>query len=190
MTSSGTINTSRLAESTIVDNWLGTGSTHLQPKVGGDSVIIAIGGTDVGGIDRAFTFNDGTDFSAWVHSFEKETNPFAGPKFGWTATGTKGFATFGTNHFGSYVPGLHLLESQMDGPTWTPDQSWSISGSFSSLGMRQGTHTVVDSVSGEFMTYQIGPVSTNPVPEPSTAIAMGVLGVLGFAGNRRRRRQS
>ena len=28
------------------------------------------------------------------------------------------------------------------------------------------------------------------VPEPSTAIAMGVLGVLGFAGNRRRRRQS
>ena len=31
----------------------------------------------------------------------------------------------------------------------------------------------------------------NPnVPEPSTAIAMGLLGVLGFAGNRRRRRQS
>ena len=28
------------------------------------------------------------------------------------------------------------------------------------------------------------------VPEPSTAIAMGLLGVLGFAGNRRRRRQS
>ena len=31
----------------------------------------------------------------------------------------------------------------------------------------------------------------NPnVPEPSTAIAMGLLGVVGFAGNRRRRRQS
>ena len=28
------------------------------------------------------------------------------------------------------------------------------------------------------------------VPEPSTAIAMGLLGVLGFSGNRRRRRQS
>lgn len=27
------------------------------------------------------------------------------------------------------------------------------------------------------------------VPEPSTAIAMGLLGILGFAGNRRRRRQ-
>ena len=32
--------------------------------------------------------------------------------------------------------------------------------------------------------------SQNPVPEPSTAIAMGLLGVLGFAGNRRRRLQS
>ena len=27
------------------------------------------------------------------------------------------------------------------------------------------------------------------VPEPSTAIAMGLLGIVGFAGNRRRRRQ-
>ena len=32
--------------------------------------------------------------------------------------------------------------------------------------------------------------SSGTVPEPSTAIAMGLLGVLGFAGNRRRRRQS
>ena len=31
--------------------------------------------------------------------------------------------------------------------------------------------------------------SSGTVPEPSTAIAMGLLGVLGFAGNRRRRRQ-
>ena len=31
--------------------------------------------------------------------------------------------------------------------------------------------------------------STGTVPEPSTAIAMGLLGVVGFAGNRRRRRQ-
>ena len=30
---------------------------------------------------------------------------------------------------------------------------------------------------------------TSTVPEPSTAIAMGLLGVVGFAGNRRRRRQ-
>ena len=31
--------------------------------------------------------------------------------------------------------------------------------------------------------------SGGDVPEPSTAIAMGLLGVVGFAGNRRRRRQ-
>ena len=28
------------------------------------------------------------------------------------------------------------------------------------------------------------------VPEPSTAIAMGLLGIVGFAGNRRRRQVS
>ena len=31
--------------------------------------------------------------------------------------------------------------------------------------------------------------STGSVPEPTTAIAMGLLGIVGFAGNRRRRRQ-
>lgn len=33
------------------------------------------------------------------------------------------------------------------------------------------------------------PSTAGNVPEPSTAIAMGLLGVVGFAGNRRRRRQ-
>ena len=32
-------------------------------------------------------------------------------------------------------------------------------------------------------------IETTTVPEPSTAIAMGLLGIVGFAGNRRRRRQ-
>ena len=32
--------------------------------------------------------------------------------------------------------------------------------------------------------------SNGAVPEPSTAVAMGLLGLAGFAGNRRRRRQS
>ena len=32
--------------------------------------------------------------------------------------------------------------------------------------------------------------STTTVPEPSTAIALGLLGIVSFAGNRRRRRQS
>jgi hypothetical protein len=37
--------------------------------------------------------------------------------------------------------------------------------------------------------YAILDTSGNTVPEPSTAIAMGLLGIVGFAGNRRRRRQ-
>ena len=36
-------------------------------------------------------------------------------------------------------------------------------------------------------TYAFTP--NQAVPEPSTAIAMGLLGIVGFAGNRRRRRQ-
>ena len=37
--------------------------------------------------------------------------------------------------------------------------------------------------------YAILDTGGSSVPEPSTAIAMGLLGIVGFAGNRRRRRQ-
>jgi hypothetical protein len=38
-------------------------------------------------------------------------------------------------------------------------------------------------------TFTINVLGGASVPEPSTAIAMGLLGIVGFAGNRRRRRQ-
>ena len=41
----------------------------------------------------------------------------------------------------------------------------------------------------EFGVATGGGGGTAAVPEPSTAIAMGLLGIVGFAGNRRRRRQ-
>ncbi len=41
---------------------------------------------------------------------------------------------------------------------------------------------------GETITFNVGSASA-AVPEPSTAIVMGLLGIVGFAGNRRRRRQ-
>lgn len=41
---------------------------------------------------------------------------------------------------------------------------------------------------GETITFNVGSASA-AVPEPSTTIAMGLLGIVGFAGNRRRRRQ-
>ena len=57
----------------------------------------------------------------------------------------------------------------------------------------------VDSITLTWGTSNIGAIhpwgafqsstSTATVPEPSTAIAMGLLGIIGFAGNRRHRRQ-
>ena len=45
-----------------------------------------------------------------------------------------------------------------------------------------------DAANGGF-GFAVDAVSVTAVPEPSTAIAMGLLGIVGFAGNRRRRRQ-
>ena len=45
-------------------------------------------------------------------------------------------------------------------------------------------------INGVEFTFYYASLAPLPVPEPSTAIAMGLLSVLGFAGNRRRRRQS
>ncbi|MDB4338993.1 PEP-CTERM sorting domain-containing protein [Rubripirellula sp.] len=42
---------------------------------------------------------------------------------------------------------------------------------------------------GNTLYYAIPDTLSSSVPEPSTAIAMGLLGIVGFAGNRRRRRQ-
>ncbi len=41
----------------------------------------------------------------------------------------------------------------------------------------------------QYYVTQYAPTQNTSVPEPSTAIAMGLLGIVGFAGNRRRRRQ-
>ena len=50
-----------------------------------------------------------------------------------------------------------------------------------------GTYVTTFSNGGTSDTFTINVVGATPVPEPSTAIAMGLLGVVGFAGNRRRR---
>ena len=54
-----------------------------------------------------------------------------------------------------------------------------------------GRHSMADTSQGSRTLYYASTTApSGNVPEPSTAIAMGLLGVLGFAGNRRRRRQS
>ena len=46
-----------------------------------------------------------------------------------------------------------------------------------------------ENISGRLLYATTVAPASSSVPEPSTAIAMGLLGVVGFAGNRRRRRQ-
>ena len=46
-----------------------------------------------------------------------------------------------------------------------------------------------DPRSNTLKVITVGSGGTGSVPEPSTAIAMGLLGIVGFAGHRRRRRQ-
>ena len=46
-----------------------------------------------------------------------------------------------------------------------------------------------DAYNGDSTGLRASLTLTQAVPEPSTAIAMGLLGIVGFAGNRRRRRQ-
>ena len=51
-------------------------------------------------------------------------------------------------------------------------------------------HLYAISALNQITVSSSGSSSTPAVPEPSTAIAMGLLGVVGFAGNRRRRNRS
>jgi hypothetical protein len=52
-----------------------------------------------------------------------------------------------------------------------------------------GSYVTTFSNNGTSDTFTINVYGGASVPEPSTAIAMGLLGIVGFAGNRRRRRQ-
>ncbi len=69
--------------------------------------------------------------------------------------------------------------------------SATLSGTFATRGITAGTSWTTFTLDGEENTlnYVATSAGASSVPEPSTAIAMGLLGILGFAGNRRRRRQ-
>ena len=61
---------------------------------------------------------------------------------------------------------------------------------FASLGMTPGTYvtTITNGGSSDTITINVGSTSA-PIPEPSSAIAMGLLFGLGFAGRRHHRRK-
>lgn len=113
------------------------------------------------------------------------------------------FAPFGT---GGYAPGV--IENYTGDPIFlytnsiaiergyvsdtTISGSGTINGDFQTLGIVAGTATTVFTLNGIENTVNVV-AATAPapaaVPEPSTAFAMGLFGVISFVGNRRRRRR-
>lgn len=173
MQSSGVLNTSNLLASPL-NFWGGVG---VETNSGGQSDIM--GDTSMGNFDRTFAFNAGTDYSPWIG------NMFTSSNFGWSSSGTTQFATYA---FASSfrTPGIAISSADMVGALWTPNVSWSKAGTLVSLGLTQGTYTVVDAQTHEAITIQIG-----AVPEPETyAMLIAGMGVLGAISRRRKAKQT
>ncbi|WP_158222745.1 PEP-CTERM sorting domain-containing protein [Rhodopirellula sp. MGV] len=139
-----------------------------------------MGDTTMGAVNTAFGFNAGTDLSPWVGDMFTTSN------FNWSSTGTTQFATYYFSG-GLRTPGIAIAADDLSGNIWTPDVSWSKSGTFASLGLTEGLYTITDAVTSESISIQIGnQVAT--VPEPTT-FAMFSIGacIAGFGGLRRRR---
>lgn len=165
MTSSGTFDTTGLPVVNL-STWGGTG---IEENGNHD----IMGGTSFGQVDISYGFNDGTDFSQWATA----NGPWSASDF--SPSVDAGSRSFTTYHFDGnvQVPGLGIIQGDMNGAMWTPDQAWTWTNeSFASLSMFEGSYSVSDSVTGETITFLI-------VPAPAS---IGVLG-LGLVCLRRRR---
>jgi len=164
MTSSGSLDTTKLVPSTLPDGFNGTGFQDAGKNID------IIGGTSFGSIDTLFGFNTGTDISAI-------TNP-GGPLLATdTSTavpsGSKSFATYSgtTDNWVTLEAGIGVEGSDIIGGIWTPDQNWvwGPGASFASLGLNVGTYTVSDALTNESITLQV-------IPEPATLALVGIFG--------------
>jgi hypothetical protein len=170
MTSSGSIDTLGLVSAPL----MGWGSVGIYNS-GAMTVMGATTG-ETSELDLAFAFNSGTDFSAWMPGPALNSSFYI---FTVTA-GSKQFATYSGG--APHLPGLGIVSNDLVGSVWTPDQTWTANGTtFASIGLNPGTYTVSDAVSGESITYQIG-----PVPEPTSALLVGLGGMLLMSRSRRR----
>lgn len=177
MTSHGTLDTTKLLVSTFPDGWGGVGIENNSSP--GD--IDIMGGTSFGDVDTLFRFSSGTDAGA----ITAPGGPFTFDHFAWTVTGgSKSFATYAGFDGGLRQPGIGLVGADIVGGLWTPDQTWIKYGdTFASLGLNVGTYSVVDGLTGESITIQIG---ASAVPEGGAVFAMLGGALLTLAALRRR----
>jgi hypothetical protein len=163
MNTSGVLNTANLVSFTH-SGWGGTG---VEDNDAPESDIM--GDTSMGTLDTAFGFNAGTDMSAWVGDM------FTTNSFSWISSGTTQFATYIMNP--GRTAGIGISSSDLIGDLWTPDVSWTASGTFASLGLTVGDYTIIDGLTGESVSIQIKEVSE---PVSLTLLGLGLLG-LGFS---------
>jgi hypothetical protein len=178
MTSSGTLDTTKLVSVVLPDGWGGTGTENNSAP--GD--IDIMGGTSFGDIDTQFGFNAGTDASAITNP----GGPFLFDDFSISiVAGSKSFTTYSGFDGGLRQPGIGLVASDIAGGLWTPDQTWTYSpgATFASLGLVPGTYAVSDAVTSETITIQIGTAS---VPDGGATALMLGFALSGFAILRRK----
>jgi hypothetical protein len=169
MQSSGSVDTSKLI-STAAGGWGGRGiETNAAPETD------IMGDTTMGALNAGFRFSPGTDQSDWVGGL------FTSSNFNWTGTGSTQFSTY-VLLSGQRSAGLSINTQDLVGTTWTPDVNWISIGNtnLSGLGLTAGTYSVVDAVTQEFITIQVGPIS-NAIPEPTSLALVGFsLAALGM----------